>query len=151
MFLNRMIQADSLVLPCASLCPGLKVIHRRQFFGDFRRWADLFHNCTGTSKILTNYAIGVIIDDGEKKYYVTGDTLYNNDIFEDIQDDIYAVFLPINGVGNNMNMNDAKAFCEKINPKFAIPIHYGMFDEIDPNAFKCKNKVIPVIYNRIDL
>ena len=50
--------------------------------------------------------IGVIIDDGEKKYYVTGDTLYNEEIFADIPDDIYAVFLPVNGVGNNMNMAD---------------------------------------------
>lgn len=28
--------------------------------------------------------IGVIIDDGEKTYYITGDTLYNEDIFNDI-------------------------------------------------------------------
>ena len=53
--------------------------------------------------------IGVIIDDGEKKYYVTGDTLYNEEIFEDIPDDIYALFLPVNGVGNNINMTDAAA------------------------------------------
>lgn len=95
------------------------------------------------------YAIGVIIDDGEKKYYVTGDTLYNNDIFEDIQDDIYAVFLPINGVGNNMNMNDAKAFCEKINPKFAIPIHYEMFDEIDVSKFGYEKMIVPEIYKEV--
>ena len=57
--------------------------------------------------------IGVIIDDGEKKYYVTGDTLYNEEIFSDLPSDIYAVFLPVNGKGNNMNMVDAKAFCEK--------------------------------------
>lgn len=95
------------------------------------------------------YAIGVIIDDGEKKYYITGDTLNNKDIFEDIQDDIYAVFLPVNGVGNNMNMDDAKAFCEKINPKFAIPIHYGMFDEIDVSKFGYEKKIVPEIYKEV--
>ncbi len=95
--------------------------------------------------------IGVIIDDGERKYYVTGDTLYNEDIFSDIPNDIYAVFLPVNGVGNNMNMEDARSFCERINPEFAVPIHCGMFDDIDMNAFGYKNKVIPEIYNKIKI
>ena len=39
-------------------------------------------------------AIGVIIDDGDKKYYVTGDTLYNEEIFADISKDIYAYICP---------------------------------------------------------
>lgn len=95
--------------------------------------------------------IGVIIDDGEKKYYVTGDTLYNDDIFPDIPDDIYAVFLPVNGVGNNMNMTDAKKFCERINPEIAVPMHCGMFDDLDLNKFGYKNKVVPKIYEKIEV
>ncbi len=95
-------------------------------------------------------AIGVIIDDGEKKYYITGDTLYNEDIFADIPDDIYAVFLPVNGVGNNMNMTDAKKFAERINPKFAVPIHCGMFDEIDMNDFEAENKIVSQIYEEVN-
>ena len=95
------------------------------------------------------YAIGIIIDDGVKKYYITGDTLYNEDVFADIPNDIYAVFLPVNGVGNNMNMTDAKAFCERIAPKFAVPIHCGMFDEIDMNDFEAENKIVPQIYEEV--
>ena len=95
--------------------------------------------------------IGVIIDDGEKKYYVTGDTLYNDEIFADIPDDIYAVFLPVNGVGNNMNMQDAKSFLEKLAPKVAIPMHCGMFDEIDMNDFEYEHKVVPEIYKEIEV
>ena len=94
--------------------------------------------------------IGVIIDDGNKKYYVTGDTLYNEKIFEAIPKDIYALFLPINGVGNNMNFLDAKRFCEKINPEIVIPIHFGMFDEIDASSFEYKNKILPEIYKDIE-
>lgn len=94
-------------------------------------------------------AIGVIIDDGEKKYYITGDTLYNEDIFADIPDDIYAVFLPVNGVGNNMNMSDAKAFCERVAPEFAVPVHCGMFDEIDMNCFEYESKTVPQIYKEV--
>ena len=95
--------------------------------------------------------IGVIIDDGEKKYYVTGDTLYNDEIFADIPDDIYAVFLPVNGVGNNMNMQDAKSFLEKLAPKVAVPMHCGMFDEIDMNGFEYEHKVVPEIYKEIEV
>ena len=93
--------------------------------------------------------IGVIIDDGERKYYVTGDTLYNEEIFGDIPSDIYALFLPVNGVGNNMNMTDAARFAKRINAERTVPIHIGMFDELTADSFYCKNKVIPKIYKEI--
>lgn len=95
-------------------------------------------------------SIGVIIDDGEKKYYITGDTLYNEEIFTDIPNDIYCVFLPVNGVGNNMNMTDAENFCKRIKPEIAVPIHWGMFDELDVSGFDY-NKIIPEIYEEIKL
>lgn len=97
------------------------------------------------------YAIGVLLDDGSKKYYVTGDTLYNSSIFNSLPKDIYAVFLPVNGVGNNMNMTDAARFVEKIEPIYAVPMHIGMFDNKSPNDFICDKKVIPEIYKEIQL
>ena len=93
------------------------------------------------------YAIGVIIDDGEKKYYVTGDTLYNEEIFTDIPSGIDVLFLPINGVGNNMNAEDAKRFAKRVGAKAVVPIHFGMFDEIKPVGFE----FIPEIYKEIKL
>jgi len=96
-------------------------------------------------------AIGVIIDDGERKYYITGDTLYNEEIFKDIPDDIYALFLPVNGVGNNMNMLDASRFAKKVNAEKVVPIHIGMFDELSADSFVCDNKVIAEIYKEIVL
>lgn len=95
--------------------------------------------------------IGVIINDGNKKYYVTGDTLYNEEIFEDIPEDIYAVFLPVNGVGNNMNMCDAARFARRVNAKKVVPLHIGMFDELTADCFGCENKVIAEIYKEINL
>lgn len=95
--------------------------------------------------------IGVIIEDGERKYYVTGDTLYNEEIFGDIPSDIYALFLPVNGVGNNMNMTDAARFAKRINAERTVPIHIGMFDEITADEFDCKNKIIANIYKEITL
>lgn len=95
--------------------------------------------------------IGVIIDDGERKYYVTGDTLYNEEIFADIPSDIYALFLPVNGVGNNMNMTDAARFAKRINAERTVPIHIGMFDELTADGFECEDTVIPTIYEEIRL
>ncbi len=94
-------------------------------------------------------AIGVIIEDGDKKYYITGDTLYNDEIFKCIPDDIYALFLPVNGVGNNMNMTDAAEFARKVNPKYVVPFHIGMFDNLSAEDFRADNKVIPKIYEEI--
>ena len=97
------------------------------------------------------HPIGVIIECYGKKYYITGDTLYNTDIFEDIPDGIDVMFLPVNGVGNNMNMADAKRFCEKIQPKVAVPFHCGLFDDLDLNEFGYKNKIVPKIYEEMNL
>lgn len=95
--------------------------------------------------------IGVIIDDGEYKYYITGDTLYNEEIFEDIPENIYALFLPVNGVGNNMNMTDASRFAKRVNAQKTVPIHIEMFDELTTEEFDCENKVIAEIYKEIEL
>ena len=96
-------------------------------------------------------AVGVIIDDGEKKYYVTGDTLYNKAIFEDLPQDLDTVFLPINGVGNNMNALDASRFADATGAKNAVPLHFGMFDEKNADGFFARGKVVPTIYELIDL
>lgn len=97
------------------------------------------------------HPIGVLIELEGKVLYITGDTLYNTDIFDDLPERIDVVFLPVNGVGNNMNMADAKRFCEKIAAKCAVPIHCGLFDGIDMNEFEYEPKVVPVIYEEIIL
>lgn len=96
-------------------------------------------------------SIGILIEAEGKKYYITGDTLYNTEIFEDLPDDIYAVFLPVNGHGNNMNMTDAKRFCDRIKAKYVVPMHCGLFDEIDMHAFVSSNKRVPEFYKEITL
>lgn len=98
------------------------------------------------------YAIGVLMEDTEegKTYYVTGDTLYNSEIFADLPKEIEAVFFPVNGVGNNMNMADAARFAKNTGARCAVPIHFGMFDEISPELHM-SNAVIPEIYQEIKI
>ncbi len=97
------------------------------------------------------HPIGVLIEHNGKTYYVTGDTLYNTEIFADLPEKIDVVFLPVNGVGNNMNMADAKRFAEKTGAAYVVPMHVGLFDSLDPNDFACKNKIVPEIYEEINL
>ena len=96
-------------------------------------------------------AVGVIISYGGRNYYITGDTLYNKKVIKDINIPVDVVFLPINGVGSNMNMTDASHFAEEIKAKTAVPIHFGMFDSLNADDFNLKNRVIPEIYKEIKL
>jgi L-ascorbate metabolism protein UlaG (beta-lactamase superfamily) len=95
--------------------------------------------------------IGVIIEAEGKKYYVTGDTLYNEEIFSDLPRDIYAVFLPINGAGNNMNMVDAARFSNRVAPDITVPIHIGMFDSLSADDFICDTKQVLELYTEVEL
>ena len=92
------------------------------------------------------FAAGYIIDDGNKTFYVSGDTLYNYDVIDEVlelcEDGVDYAFVPINGVGNNMNITDAADFVYEIGAKRAVPIHYGLFDSIDPQGFDFEDKLI---------
>ena len=91
-------------------------------------------------------AAGYILDDGQQTFYVSGDTLYNFDVIDDVldlcEDGVDYAFIPINGVGNNMNIIDASDFAEEIGAKCAVPIHYGLFDDINPKDFDFESKLI---------
>ncbi len=97
------------------------------------------------------YAIGVLIECDGKTIYITGDTLYSRAVFEQIPHRINAVFLPINGVGNNMNAKDAVRFAEACNSEIAVPLHWGMMDDIDPNIFAFEPKLIPEVYREFEI
>lgn len=100
-------------------------------------------------------AAGFILDDGMKTYYVSGDTLYNYDVIDDVLDLVdsgvdYA-FLPINGVGNNMNAKDAADFAYEIGAKCGVPVHWGLFDDIDPHDFDFDDSLILRPFEEIEL
>jgi hypothetical protein len=100
-------------------------------------------------------AAGFIIDDGENTYYVSGDTLYNYDVIDDVldlvPDGVGYAFLPINGVGNNMNAQDASDFAYEINAKIGVPLHYGLFDSISPESFDFDERLILTPYTPTEL
>lgn len=154
---ERFITADSniLVLAPKSVWDEVRKIGGNNNYVLFNRHTAWTENGIKFTAVKAEHSdptpIGVIIDDGERKYYITGDTLYNDEIFEDIPENIYALFLPVNGVGNNMNMVDAVRFAKRVNAKKVVPVHIGMFDELTADSFDCEKKVIASIYKEIEL
>ncbi len=96
-------------------------------------------------------AIGVLIEYEGKKYYVTGDTLYNKEVVESAPKNADYVFVPVNGVGNNMNMTDAAQFATDIGAKHVVPFHVGLFDSHTPDEFEHERRLILEVYKEYDL
>lgn len=96
-------------------------------------------------------AIGAVIK-ADKNYYVTGDTLYNDEVIAAAKKEKPdVVFLPVNGVGNNMNMQDAAAFMTELGSVVAVPLHVGLFDNQSGNDMPYENKIVPEFYKQIKL
>lgn len=91
-------------------------------------------------------AVGFIIDDGKATFYISGDTLYNYEVIDDVldlaPDGVDYAFLPINGRGNNMNARDAADFAYELGAKCAIPVHYGLTDDLTPEEFDFDDRLI---------
>jgi len=87
------------------------------------------------------FSVGCLIEVGDKTIYYSGDTILTESLLDDILSltnrKIDIVFIVINGRLGNMNVHEAIELTAKINPKLAIPMHYGMFAENteDPQIF----------------
>jgi len=98
-----------------------------------------------------SFAIGVILELEGKTLYVTGDTLYNTEVLADVPKGIDLVFLPVNGVGNNMNACDAARFVNACGAKTAVPMHVGMFDDMTGDVLRMDNKVVLATYESMEV
>ena len=96
-------------------------------------------------------AIGVLLQAEGKLHYVTGDTLYSTKVLSALPCSIDTVFLPVNGVGNNMNMADAARFAADCGAKIAIPLHVGLFDSLRAENFPFARKRILTVYQEEEL
>jgi L-ascorbate metabolism protein UlaG (beta-lactamase superfamily) len=69
-----------------------------------------------------------------------------DEVLELVEDGVDYCFLPINGVGNNMNAKDASDFAYEIGAHRAVPLHYGLFDDIEPTTFDFEDGLILMPY-----
>jgi L-ascorbate metabolism protein UlaG (beta-lactamase superfamily) len=87
------------------------------------------------------FSVGCLIEVGDKTIYYSGDTLLTDTLLDDIVSienrPIDIVFIVINGRLGNMNVQEAVELTSQLNPKLALPMHYGMFAENteDPSQF----------------
>lgn len=74
-------------------------------------------------------AFGVVIEVDNKIIYEAGDTCLRLDRCEEYKSfgNIDIAIAPINGHFGNMNEKECLEFCKKLNTKYIIPCHYGMF------------------------
>lgn len=154
---ERFITKDSemLVLAPSSVWGEVRKIGGENNYVQFDRhtsWTEGGVRFTAVRAVHSDvFAIGVLLEAEGKTYYITGDTLYNEEIFQDIQSEIDVVFLPVNGVGNNMNMTDAEQFAQRIHAKSVVPIHVGMFDEMKPEDFVCEGRRTLNMYQETEM
>ena len=50
-----------------------------------------------------------------------------------------------------MNFTDALNFANKTRAEKVVPVHYGLFDEIDISKFNCSNKVVLTMYKEKEI
>lgn len=73
-------------------------------------------------------AVGIIVEHCGTKLYFSGDTEYDERLYELAHHHIDLMFICINGKLGNMNACDAARLTRIISPRVAIPTHYGMFE-----------------------
>lgn len=82
-------------------------------------------------------AFGVIIKAENKTLYFSGDTLFDEKLFDIAEYKPDYTFICINGRLGNMNVGEAVLTAKKIGAKFNVPNHYDMFasNSEDPKKF----------------
>lgn len=82
-------------------------------------------------------AFGVIIRTEGRTLYFSGDTLYNERLFDIVKYSPDVAFICINGKLGNMSVGEALVTAKGIGAKLNIPNHYDMFasNSEDPHLF----------------
>lgn len=96
------------------------------------------------------FAVGFALCAGGKTVIISGDTLFSARLDYPFESADYA-FLPINGRGNNMNHTDAAELAKLYKVKRAVPVHYGMLDDLTPDIFDCAGRFIMEDFKEYEL
>lgn len=80
-------------------------------------------------------AFGLIVKAENKALYFSGDTLYNEQLFDISKYKPDITFICINGRLGNMNVDEALITAKRIGAKINIPNHYDMFASNSENPY----------------
>ena len=86
-------------------------------------------------------AFGLIVKAENKTLYFSGDTLYNEKLFEIAKYKPDITLICINGRLGNMNVEEALITAKRIGAKINIPNHYDMFASNSENPYLFSEKI----------
>lgn len=86
-------------------------------------------------------AMGIIVEAEGKKIYFSGDTLFDERLFEISSYKPDVTFICINGKLGNMNVDEALVTAKEIGAKVNIPTHYDMFASNTENPLLFSEKI----------
>ena len=86
-------------------------------------------------------AFGLIVKAENRTLYFSGDTLYNEKLFEIAKYKPDVTFICINGRLGNMNVDEALITAQRIGAKINIPNHYDMFASNSENPYLFSEKI----------
>ena len=93
---------------------------------------------------MTPDAVGFLLEAGGVRLWNVADTEYDARLRPMAEHDIDVAFVPINGVGGNLNAHEAALLMWHVAPRIAIPMHYDMWTPeqygpgatLDPELFR---------------
>lgn len=93
---------------------------------------------------MTPDAVGYLLESGGLRLWNVADTEYDARLRSMGEREIDVAFVPINGVGGNLNAHEAALLMWHVRPRIAIPMHYGMWSPeqygpgatLDPELFR---------------
>lgn len=86
-------------------------------------------------------AFGLIVKAEDKTLYFSGDTLYNEKLFNIAEYKPDITFICINGRLGNMNVDEALVTAKKIGANINVPNHYDMFESNSENPLLFSEKI----------
>jgi L-ascorbate metabolism protein UlaG (beta-lactamase superfamily) len=90
-------------------------------------------NIKAVLAVHTDDSVGYVLSFGDIKVYITGDTVYTDELIKVADDHPDLMISCINGRLGCMNIADAVRLTSHIQPKIAIPMHIHMFLENSAN------------------
>ncbi len=89
-------------------------------------------------------AVGYLLDIGGLRLWNVADSEYDARLLPMKDAGIDVMFVPINGVGGNMNVHEAALLAWQVAPRIVVPMHYGMWPPeqygpgatLDPELFR---------------
>lgn len=99
--------------------------------GDHHQFGDVGVTATfarhDEAAALTLDAVGFLLDIGGLRLWIVADSEYDARLRAMAGAGIDVMFVPINGVGGNMNAHEAALLAWQVAPRIAVPMHYGMW------------------------